>query len=95
LLGEEQRDIVETADRLNIRGNIVYSFDFVPETERIMHYAALDVCVFHSTYEPFGIVCLEAMAMEKPVIVGARDVVGFREQVLALPRPNSDLRGAL
>jgi glycogen(starch) synthase len=81
--GEEQRDIVETADRLNIKSKIVYRFDFVPEPERILHYAASDVCIFPSTYEPFGIVCLEAMAMEKPVVVGARGVVGFREQVLS------------
>ena len=81
--GEEQRDIVETADRLNIKNNIAYRFDFVPEPERIMHYAASDVCIFPSTYEPFGIVCLEAMAMEKPVVVGAHGVVGFREQVLS------------
>jgi glycogen(starch) synthase len=80
--GEEQKDIVETADRLNIKNNIAYRFDFVPEPERIMHYAASDVCIFPSIYEPFGIVCLEAMAMEKPVVVGARGVVGFREQVL-------------
>ena len=81
--GEEQRDIVETVDRLNIRNNIAYRFDFVPENERIMHYAASDVCIFPSIYEPFGIVCLEAMAMEKPVVVGARGMVGFREQVLS------------
>ncbi|MFC1487484.1 glycosyltransferase family 4 protein [Thermoproteota archaeon] len=82
-IGEEQRDIVETADRLNIKNNIAYRFDFVPENERIMHYAASDICIFPSIYEPFGIVCLEAMAMEKPVVVGARGVVGFREQVLS------------
>ena len=81
--GEEQTDIVETSDRLGIRDKIVYRFDFVPETERIMHYAASDICVFPSVYEPFGIVSLEAMAMEKPVVVGARGVVGFREQVLS------------
>ncbi|HTY75078.1 MAG TPA: glycosyltransferase family 4 protein, partial [Candidatus Nanoarchaeia archaeon] len=81
--GEEQSDIVEAAGRLNIKNNIVYRFDFVPENERILHYAASDVCVFPSTYEPFGIVCLEAMAMEKPVVVGARGVVGFREQVIS------------
>jgi glycosyltransferase involved in cell wall biosynthesis len=82
--GEEQRDIVETADRLNIKNNVVYRFDFVPESERILHYAASDMCVFPSTYEPFGIVSLEAMSMEKPVVVGARGVVGFREQVISL-----------
>jgi glycogen synthase len=80
--GEEQRDIVEMAERLNIKSNIVYRFDFVPESDRILHYAAADLCVFPSTYEPFGIVSLEAMAMEKPVVVGARGVVGFREQVI-------------
>jgi glycogen(starch) synthase len=48
-----------------------------------LHYAASDICIFPSVYEPFGIVSLEAMAMEKPVVVGARGVVGFREQVLS------------
>ena len=81
--GEEQSDIVETAGRLGIQDNVVYRFDFVPEDERILHYAAADVCVFPSIYEPFGIVSLEAMAMEKPVVVGARGVVGFKEQVIS------------
>ena len=82
-MGEEQSDIVETALRLGVKDKIVYRFDFVPEKERILHYAAADLCVFPSTYEPFGIVSLEAMAMEKPVVVGARGVVGFREQVFS------------
>ena len=80
--GEEQTDVVETAERLNMRDNIIYRFDFVSESERILHYSAADVCVFPSTYEPFGIVSLEAMAMEKPVVVGAHGVVGFKEQVV-------------
>jgi len=81
--GEEQSDIVETAGRLGIQDKVVYRFDFVPEPERILHYAAADACVFPSTYEPFGIVSLEAMAMEKPIVVGARGVVGFKEQVIS------------
>jgi glycosyltransferase involved in cell wall biosynthesis len=80
--GEQQRDIEETAERLGIRDKVVYRFDFIPEYERILHYAAADVCVFPSVYEPFGIVSLEAMAMEKPIVVGARGTVGFREQVV-------------
>ena len=81
--GDEQTDIVETAIRLGIKDKVVYRFDFVPENERILHYAASDLCVFPSTYEPFGIVSLEAMSMEKPIVVGARGVVGFREQVVS------------
>jgi glycosyltransferase involved in cell wall biosynthesis len=80
--GEEQTDIIETADRLKIKNNVIYRFDFVSEQERILLYAAADLCVFPSVYEPFGIVSLEAMAMEKPVVVGARGVVGFKEQIV-------------
>ena len=80
--GEEQTDIAETASRLGMKDKVICRFEFVPEDERILHYAASDLCVFPSTYEPFGIVSLEAMAMKKPVVVGARGVVGFREQVI-------------
>jgi glycosyltransferase involved in cell wall biosynthesis len=81
--GEQQNDIIETANRLGVNGNVACQFEFVPENERILHYAAADVCVFPSTYEPFGIVSLEAMSMGKPIVVGAQGVVGFREQVLS------------
>jgi glycogen(starch) synthase len=81
--GEEQSDVVETSNRLGIKDKVVYRFDFVPEEERKLYYAASDVCIFPSVYEPFGIVSLEAMSMEKPVVVGARGVVGFREQVIS------------
>jgi glycosyltransferase involved in cell wall biosynthesis len=80
--GEEQKDIVEMAERLQIKENVICRFEFVPEEERILHYAAADVCIFPSVYEPFGIVSLEAMAMAKPIVVGAHGVVGFREQVV-------------
>jgi len=80
--GEQQNDIIETANRLGISQKIACRFEFIPEKERILHYAAADICIFPSTYEPFGIVSLEAMSMEKPIVVGAQGVVGFREQVV-------------
>src|SRR4030042_3551800 len=42
--GEEQSDIVETANRLGVKDHVVYRFEFVPEDQRILHYAASDVC---------------------------------------------------
>jgi len=81
--GEQQSDITETASRLGISDKVVCCFEFVPEEERILHYAASDVCIFPSVYEPFGIVSLEAMSMGKPIVVGAHGVVGFREQVVS------------
>jgi glycogen(starch) synthase len=80
--GEQQNDITELANRLGIKDKVICRFEFVPEQERILHYASADVCIFPSTYEPFGIVSLEAMSMEKPIVVGAQGVVGFREQVV-------------
>jgi len=80
--GEEQKDTLEMAERLGIKDSVECVFEFVTEQERITNYAAADVCVFPSTYEPFGIVSLEAMALAKPVVVGANGVVGFREQVV-------------
>jgi glycosyltransferase involved in cell wall biosynthesis len=81
--GEEQKDIIELANRLNVGENVICHYEFVPEPERIAYYAAADMCVFPSTYEPFGIVSLEAMSMAKPVVVGANGVVGFKEQVVS------------
>jgi len=80
--GEEQSDIVEMAGRLGAKDNVTCNFQFVPEADRIAHYAAADACVFPSIYEPFGIVSLEAMSMKKPIVVGAQGVAGFREQVV-------------
>jgi glycosyltransferase involved in cell wall biosynthesis len=79
-------DLVETiASRiqsLGIAEHVILNTEFVSEDERILHYAAADVVVLPSLYEPFGIVCTEAMSMEKPVVVGARGVTGLREQIV-------------
>lgn len=67
---------------LNLHDSVKFRFEFIPEKERIAHYAACDVAVFPSLYEPFGIVALEAMSMEKPVVVGAAGISGMREIVI-------------
>ena len=81
--GDEENDIRRLVARLGIERNVVLRFEFVSERERILHYAASDLCVFPSLYEPFGIVSLEAMAMERPIVVGASGVSGLKEQVVS------------
>lgn len=52
---------------------------YVADTVRDQLYCAADAAVFPSLYEPFGIVALEAMAAQCPVIVS--DVGGLGEVV--------------
>jgi len=81
-LGDMQDYLEALVNKLKLRDVVKFRFEFVPEEERIAHYAACDVAVFPSRYEPFGIVALEAMSMEKPVVVGATGVSGMREVVV-------------
>lgn len=81
-LGDMQDYIGQLVQNLKLQDFVKFRFEFIPEEERIAHYAACDVAVFPSLYEPFGIVALEAMSMEKPVVVGASNVSGMREVVV-------------
>jgi glycogen(starch) synthase len=81
-LGEMGEYLEKLVRSLNLQDVVKFRFEFVPEEERIVHYAACDVAVYPSLYEPFGIVALEAMSMEKPVVVGAAGVSGMREVVV-------------
>ncbi len=81
-LGDLQEYLFNLVKTMRLDNYVKFRFDFVPEEERILHYAACDVAVFPSLYEPFGIVVLEAMSMERPVVVGAAGVSGMREIVI-------------
>jgi glycogen(starch) synthase len=82
-IGDQEQMLKQMVRDLHLGRNVLLHFKMVPEEERLLYYAASDVCVFPSKYEPFGIVCTEAMSMGKPVVVGARGTSGFREQIIA------------
>ncbi len=82
-IGDQEQMLSQMVRDLHLGRNVLLHFRMVPEEERLLYYAASDVCVFPSKYEPFGIVCTEAMSMGKPVVVGARGTSGFREQIIA------------
>jgi glycosyltransferase involved in cell wall biosynthesis len=81
-LGDMQDYLGSLVHSVGVGDNTSLRTEFVPEEERILHYAACDVAAFPSLYEPFGIVCTEAMSMGKPVVVGAAGISGLREQVV-------------
>jgi len=81
-LGDMREYLERMVQSLKLQDVVKFRFEFIPEEERIAHYAACDVAAFPSVYEPFGIVALEAMSMQKPVVVGASGVSGMREVVV-------------
>ena len=81
-IGDMKHYLKKLVSDLKIGDAVKFCFEFLSEEERIAHYAACDVAVFPSLYEPFGIVALEAMSMEKPVVVGSAGICGLREIVV-------------
>ena len=70
------------ANNLGI-SNKVYFAGYMQGKDVQKMYKAADIAVFPSTYEPFGIVALEAMLSENPVVVsdigGLNEIVQHRE----------------
>ena len=82
-IGEELENIQRIATELKVDDRIFIRSEWLKEDEKKAHFALADVCVFPSLTEPFGIVCSEAMSMQKPVVVGAAgEVNGLKEQVI-------------
>ena len=81
-VGDMENSLHSLIEQLGLQGKVILRAEFVNEEERILHFGAADVVVVPSLYEPFGIVCTEAMSMAKPVVVGARGTSGLREQII-------------
>ncbi|PSQ95351.1 MAG: glycogen synthase [Bacteroidetes bacterium SW_9_63_38] len=69
-IGEEMEARVETA-RSETDNPIVWLAEMLPREDVITMYSHADVFVCPSVYEPFGIINLEAMACETPVVASA------------------------
>lgn len=69
-IGAEMRALVEDA-RHDAAARIVWIAEMLPREDTITLYSHADVFVCPSVYEPFGIINLEAMACETPVVASA------------------------
>lgn len=81
-IGDMENKLNSLINELDLKDKVIIRNEFVNEEVRILHYASSDIVVLPSLYEPFGIVCTEAMSMGKPVVVGARGTNGMREQII-------------
>jgi len=77
--GEMLDEMKSIAGNLGVGDRVIFVSKWVEERERILLYAISDVVGAPSRYEPQGIVPLEGMALEKPVLGGAG---GIRESVV-------------
>jgi glycogen(starch) synthase len=68
-VGEGDRDRVAALAR-DVPGHLRMVERFLDVTELPAWYAAADVCVFPSLFEPFGLVAAEAMSLGRPVVLG-------------------------
>lgn len=92
-IGEEMRTLVEEARR-NSAVPIVWLPEMLPRDEIINLYSHAAVFVCPSVYEPFGIINLEAMACETPVVAsavgGIPEIVVEEETGLLVPLEPDD-----
>jgi len=68
--GGLKKELEALAQQLGVNQQVKF-LDFIPDSELPKYYAACDVFVLPSVYEPFGMVLLEAMAAGKPVVATA------------------------
>lgn len=94
-VGEENPKIYkELAISLGILDKVIFT-GFVPQIKD--YYAASDIYVFPTTYEPFGITTLEAMASGLPVIIsklaGSAEIIqdGREGVLLNNPRDSKEI----
>lgn len=75
-------ELREQANALGL-GNKIYFAGYLGGKDVEKMYKAADISVFPSTYEPFGIVALEGMLAERPIVVsdagGLGEIVEHRE----------------
>ncbi len=86
-IGDEMRR--RAAELAEVRGSVVWSEEVLPRPELIQVLTNASVFVCPSVYEPFGLVNVEAMACEVPVVAsavgGIPEIIAHGETGLLVP----------
>ncbi|MEW2619069.1 glycosyltransferase family 4 protein [Streptomyces sp. NPDC048106] len=89
LAGSDQdAEVSRLVTELRLRDRVHVYHRHLPHEQVQRHYLAAEVCVFPSTYEPFGLVSVEAMSSGVPVVLGP----GFSETIAHDGRDRAALR---
>lgn len=88
---DDPQPYIELSKKLGLENKIVYNIGLTSEIRKI--FAAADMFVFPTLYEPFGLVILEAMASGVPVIAseiaGAAELIDNYKDGIILKNPES------
>ncbi|MBD3191347.1 MAG: glycosyltransferase [Candidatus Heimdallarchaeota archaeon] len=90
--GWHRGELERIAKELAIEDNVFFT-GYLPDEDFLPFFNVSDVLVIPSTYEPFGIVALEGMATNTPIIVsdvgGLSEIVDHQWTGLKIPPRNS------
>ncbi|HPD19297.1 MAG TPA: glycosyltransferase, partial [Candidatus Goldiibacteriota bacterium] len=95
-IGIEMEQKVKEAES-KTKNKIIWIPEMLPKEEVIVLYSCAEIFVCPSVYEPFGIINLEAMACETPVVAtnvgGIPEVIVHNETGLLVPFKSSGTTG--
>lgn len=76
--------LVPKLRELQIEEHVTLRSDLISEEERRVHYAAADLIFCPSLHGPCNMISVEAMAMRKPVLIGAKGICSTCDHIVPL-----------
>ncbi|MHA1212367.1 MAG: glycosyltransferase family 4 protein [Candidatus Heimdallarchaeota archaeon] len=90
--GWHRNELERITKELQITDKVLFT-GYIPEEDFLAYFNVADILVVPSTYEPFGIVALEGMATNTPIIVsdvgGLSEIVDHQWTGMKVPADNS------